>query len=58
MNNKYMLMTRKEKRLPYDAPWMGCIRLDVAGGVCNNTSPNHAGDDIPWYPGDDDDNEL
>ena len=48
-------MNRKELRLPYDAPEIGCIRLDPAGTVCNNTSPNHPGDDLPWYPGDDDD---
>ena len=48
-------MNRKELKLPYDAPEIGCIRLDPAGTVCNNTSPNHPGDDLPWYPGDDDD---
>ena len=46
-------MKRTDKRIPYDTPRCGCIVLDPADIICD--SPNHPGDDLPWYPGEGDD---
>ena len=49
-------MKRKDYKLPYESPGLECFGLDLNEIICN--SPNRPGGDLPWYPGDDDEDEF
>lgn len=46
-------MKRTEHRIPYDAPEAYCFEFEPTDTICQD-SPNHPGEDLPWYPGTDD----
>lgn len=52
-----ILMKRIEIRIPYDAPEAWSFELEPTDALCG-TSPNHPGDDLPWYPGHDEEDEF
>lgn len=45
-------MKSSKQLLPYEAPWIRDIGFTARMIVC--TSPNRPGNDLPWYPEDDD----